>query len=61
MGKKLSIGLGVLLVLIGAVWTTQGLGYLQGSFMTGSPLWTAIGLLSVGTGLTLVISGVRKK
>lgn len=61
MGKKLSIGLGVLLILIGAVWTMQGLGYLQGSFMTGERLWTAIGLLSVGTGLALTISGVRKK
>lgn len=61
MGKKLSIGLGVLLVLVGAVWTTQGLGYLQGSFMTGERLWTAIGLLCVGAGLWLAISGARKK
>ncbi len=61
MRKGLLIGLGVLLVLIGAVWTTQGLGYLKGSFMTGDNLWTAIGLLSVGSGIALGVNGLRKK
>ncbi|MFI6099232.1 hypothetical protein ACIA8G_27075 [Lentzea sp. NPDC051213] len=61
MSKGLSIGLGIVLVLIGAVWTTQGLGYLEGSFMTGEKLWTAIGLLSVGSGLALAVTGARKK
>ena len=61
MRKGLLIGLGVLLVLIGAVWTTQGLGYLKGSFMTGDRLWTAIGLLCVGGGLVLAINAIRRK
>lgn len=61
MREKLLIGLGFLLVLIGAVWTAQGLGYLQGSFMTGDRLWTAIGLLCVGGGLVLAINTIRGK
>lgn len=53
--------LGVVLVLLGAVWTAQGLGYLEGSFMTGQKLWTAIGLVCVVAGLWLVSAVVRRK
>ena len=52
---------GVVLVLLGAVWTLQGLNVIKGSFMTGQQLWTAIGLLAVIGGLTLAVSGLRKK
>lgn len=55
------VGLGLLLVLLGAVWTVQGLGYLEGSFMTGQKLWTAIGSLAVVGGVALLITGLRKK
>jgi hypothetical protein len=46
--------LGVLLVLIGALWTLQGFGVVGGSFMTGSTMWLVIGLVCVVVGLTLV-------
>ncbi len=61
MRKGLFIGLGVLLVLIGAVWTAQGLGYLQGSFMTGDRLWSTIGILCIAGGLVLAVSAIRRK
>ncbi|HEX8868007.1 MAG TPA: hypothetical protein VF821_20270 [Lentzea sp.] len=61
MRKGLLVGLGVLLILIGAVWTAQGLGYLQGSFMTGDRLWSSIGLLCIGGGLVLAITAARRK
>jgi hypothetical protein len=61
MGKWISVVVGVLLVLVGSVWTLQGLNVIKGSFMTGQQLWTAIGLLAVIGGLTLAISGLRKK
>ena len=35
---------GVLLLLLGAVWIGQGLGYIKGSFMTGAMQWFWIGL-----------------
>ncbi|MDX3659228.1 hypothetical protein PV646_18120 [Streptomyces sp. ID05-26A] len=59
--RKGLIGLGVLLVVIGAVWTTQGLGYLKGSFMTGDSTWTTIGILCVAGGLALAFHAARKK
>ncbi|HEV7648519.1 MAG TPA: hypothetical protein VGP26_10185 [Actinophytocola sp.] len=61
MGKWLFVGLGVVLVLLGAVWTAQGLGYLEGSVMTGQTLWTAIGLLCVVGGLALAVGGLRRR
>ncbi len=61
MGKRLAVGLGVALVVVGAVWTVQGLGYLEGSFMTGQKLWTTIGVLCVLAGLVLAIGGLRRR
>ena len=61
MSKKLMVGLGVVLILLGAVWTAQGLGYLKGSFMTGQQLWTTIGLLCAGAGVMLVIPWPKKR
>ncbi len=44
---------GLLLVLIGAVWTLQGFGVVGGSFMTGSTTWLVIGLVLAVAGLAL--------
>jgi hypothetical protein len=61
MNKWVSVVVGALLVLVGSVWTLQGLNVIKGSFMTGQQLWTAIGLLAVIGGLTLAVSGLRRK
>jgi uncharacterized protein YjeT (DUF2065 family) len=45
---------GVLLVLLGAVWTLQGVGVIGGSAMTGSTMWLVIGLVLVVVGVALV-------
>jgi len=44
---------GLLLVLIGAVWTLQGVGVIGGSFMTGSATWLVVGLVLVVAGIAL--------
>lgn len=51
--------LGGVLVLVGGVWTLQGLGYLSGSPMTGVAAWAIIGPLVAGLGVALAIVGVR--
>ncbi|WNV89202.1 hypothetical protein [Umezawaea sp. Da 62-37] len=61
MNKWVSVVVGALLVLLGSVWTLQGLNVVKGSFMTGQQLWTAIGLLAVIGGITLLVTGLRKK
>ncbi len=59
MNKNLRAGLGVLLVLVGLIWTLQGLGVISGSVMTGATLWAIIGPIVAIFGLWLVVSAVR--
>jgi hypothetical protein len=59
MRKTLPITLGVLMVVVGGVWTFQGLGYLKGSPMTGVELWAVLGPVVAGFGVALAYIGVR--
>jgi hypothetical protein len=43
------------MVVVGAVWTMQGLGYLEGSPMTGASLWAIIGPVVAGFGIALML------
>ena len=49
--------LGVLAVLVGIVWTLQGLNVLKGSGMSGQPMWAIIGPILAIVGLALVTFG----
>ncbi|WP_433532488.1 hypothetical protein ACQPYA_10890 [Micromonospora sp. CA-263727] len=53
--------LGLLAVVVGAVWTVQGLGYVEGSVMTDQRLWALLGLVLVLVGLALLWLGVRAR
>lgn len=44
------VALGILLVLLGALWTLQGLNVVGGSGMSGNKLWAVIGPLVVVAG-----------
>ena len=55
----LPMALGLLLVVLGAVWTLQGLGLVEGSVMTGVPVWAIVGPIVAVAGLILVVTGVR--
>jgi hypothetical protein len=59
MRKTLPITLGVLMVVIGVIWTLQGLGYVKGSAMTGVELWAILGPLVAGLGVALAYIGLR--
>ncbi|WP_028927019.1 hypothetical protein [Pseudonocardia acaciae] len=61
MTRWLVVALGVVLVLIGAVWTLQGANLLGGSFMTGSRTWLVIGLVAVVVGVTLLLRTLRPR
>ncbi len=60
MKRTLPITLGALMFVVGAVWTFQGLGYLQGSPMTGVAFWAIAGPLLAGLGVALVLVGVKR-
>ena len=55
MRKLLPVVLGALMLVVGGVWTMQGLGYLEGSPMTGVSFWAIIGPVVAGFGLALML------
>lgn len=57
--KPLIAGLGGLAVLIGLIWTGQGIGLIGGSFMTGDPTWLVIGLVVLLVGAGLIFLSTR--
>ena len=59
MRRTLALGLGGLMVVVGAVWTMQGLGYLEGSPMTGVEFWAIAGPVVAGLGVALLIVAGR--
>lgn len=48
-----------LLVLVGLVFLGQGAGMIEGSFMSGQPIWAAIGSVFIGIALALAFAGRR--
>ncbi len=57
----LPLTLGLLAVVIGAVWTVQGLGYVSGSVMTDEKIWAVLGPILALAGLALIWLGLRSR
>lgn len=57
----LPLTLGLLAVVLGAVWTVQGLGYVSGSVMTDQRIWVLLGPLLVLVGLGALWFGMRAR
>jgi len=53
------VPVGLVLVLVGLVWTAQGIGWLEGSPMTGVALWAVLGPVLAAIGVALVVVGSR--
>jgi hypothetical protein len=45
----------IALILVGGVWFFQGVGVIEGSFMTGEALWAVIGGVCVVLGVVLLV------
>jgi hypothetical protein len=61
MSRYLLVAVGVVLVLVGALWTLQGLGYVGGSGMTGVRLWAVVGPVVAVAGAVLAARAVRRR
>ncbi len=61
MNRTVARVLGVVLVVVGVVWTMQGLGYLGGSPMTGKTLWATVGPVVALIGIVLIARGGRPR
>ncbi|MEU5783136.1 hypothetical protein [Micromonospora lupini] len=57
----LTLTLGLLAVVIGAVWTVQGLGYVSGSAMTNERIWAVVGPIVALVGLAVLWLGLRSR
>ncbi|HEY4871795.1 MAG TPA: hypothetical protein VIJ03_07855 [Candidatus Dormibacteraeota bacterium] len=58
--RTLSLVIGGIAILAGAVWILQGSGVLPGSFMTGQRMWLIIGVIVGIVGLALAYNGIRR-
>jgi hypothetical protein len=61
VGRTIGLIMSVLVVLVGLVWTFQGLGYIEGSPMTGVDFWAVVGPAVAGFGIALGIVVFRGK
>jgi len=61
MTRPIRVIIGVLVLLVGALWTLQGLGYVGGSAMSGNTLWAVIGPIVAVAGLGLALSRPRRQ
>ena len=52
--------LALVLALAGLVWLGQGLGFIPGSFMTGSPFWAVVGAGLVALAVVIVAAERRR-
>ena len=52
---------GVLLVLIGAIWVLQGINVLPGSFMTGQIQWAIYGGIAILAGAGALVYAQRMR
>lgn len=55
MNRHWKFAIGALLVIIGALWTLQGLGFVGGSAMTGVTLWAVLGPIVAVVGLFFML------
>ncbi|MEH1166081.1 hypothetical protein V6V47_11920 [Micromonospora sp. CPCC 205539] len=57
----LPLTLGLLAVVVGAVWTVQGLGYVSGSVMTDQRIWAVLGPVVTLAGLVVLWFSLRAR
>ncbi|MDI6101455.1 hypothetical protein QLQ12_22820 [Actinoplanes sp. NEAU-A12] len=57
----LTMSLGLLAIVLGGVWTLQGLDYLGDGLMSGQTVWVVVGGVLIAVGLVLVILGMRRR
>jgi hypothetical protein len=56
LGRALGLSIAGVMVLVGGVWTGQGLGWIEGSFMTDDSTWAIVGPIVAGLGVALAIT-----
>ncbi len=61
VGRIALIIIGVIVLIIGAVFAGQGANLIPGSSMTGDRMWLYIGLIMAIVGIILIVLGARRR
>ncbi|WP_404433875.1 hypothetical protein LG299_05045 [Microbacterium lacus] len=61
MKRTWPIVLGVILAVLGGIWTLQGLNVLGGSAMSGSSFWAVVGPIVLVVGIVLIGVGIARR
>jgi len=61
MTGRVLVIVGLVVVLMGGVWTLQGAGVIGGSVMSNSTTWLVIGLVLVVVGAGVTAFGMRRR
>jgi hypothetical protein len=59
--RFLWILIGLVVVVLGAVWTLQGLDILGGSAMSGDSTWAIVGPVVAAVGMLIFLFGIRRR
>jgi hypothetical protein len=59
--RRSRLVIAALVALWGLVWLGQGLGYIPGSFMSGSQFWATMGTLLLVVAIALVVLEWRNR
>ena len=59
--KPFLMALAIGMLVVGLIWTFQGLGYWEGSAMTGEETWAILGPAVAGLGVALLIVVTRPR
>jgi hypothetical protein len=57
--KPALVAVGVVVAILGVVFTLQGVGFIGGSPMTGSALWAILGPIIALLGIVIAVYGLR--
>jgi hypothetical protein len=61
VNPRLALGIGILLVLVGALWTLEGLDVIGGSGMSGVAIWAVIGPFVALVGIVIALGARRRR
>lgn len=59
--RAVLVVVGVIALVVGAVFAGQGLNLIPGSFMTGDRTWLFVGVVLVVIGVVLLVRGLRPR
>jgi hypothetical protein len=60
MSRPIQIVIAIVLIVVGALWSGQGAGWIPGSFMSGDRTWLYVGIVLLAAGLVLLLRALRR-